>query len=130
MRQWIDDQNPAMQDFRRLDVWRVAHELTLETYRATAGMPSAERYGLTAQMRSAVVSIESNIAEGCGRGSKRDLARFLHFAAGPANELDCQIQIALDLGYFTPDSADALSNKRRRVKQMLTSLLSRVRSTG
>jgi four helix bundle protein len=118
-----------MQDFRRLDVWRLAHELTLETFRATGGLPPTERYGLSAQMRSAAVSIESNIAEGCGRGSNRDLARFLHIAAGSANELDCQIQIALDLGYLAKENADDLSAKRRRVKQMLTSLLSRVRST-
>ena len=118
-----------MQDFRRLEVWRVAHELTLDVYRGTRGFPTAERYGLTALMRSAAVSVESNIAEGCGRGSNADLARFLHIAAGSANELECQIQIAHDLGYINPEAALELSGKRRRVKQMLTSLLSRIRAT-
>lgn len=117
-----------MQDFRRLEVWQVAHELTLDVYRVTRALPAAERYGLTAQMRASVVSIESNIAEGCGRGSNPDLARFLHFAAGSANELDCQIQIAHDLDYIDGDAALNLSAKRRRVKQMLASLLTRVKS--
>lgn len=61
--------------------------------------------------------------------SNRDLARFLHFAAGSANELDCQIEVAIDLGYLSKETADGLSVKRRRVKQMLTSLLSHIRTT-
>jgi four helix bundle protein len=81
-----------------------------------------------AQMRSAAVSIESNIAEGCGRGSSPDFARFLHTAAGSANELECQIQITHELGYIGSDVALGLSAKRRRVKQMLASLLSRIKA--
>jgi four helix bundle protein len=118
----------SVQDFSRLRVWQRAHELTLDVYRETTSMPQAERYGLTAQMRSAAVSIESNIAEGCGRSSRRDFARFLHHSTGSANELECQIRIAKDLGFVGADAAELLSDKRREVKQMLSALLARIRA--
>jgi four helix bundle protein len=117
-----------MQDFQNLIVWQRAHELTLAVYRATATLPPSERYGLTAQMRSAAVSVESNIAEGCGRGSDPDFARFLHNATGSANELECQILVARDLGYWNADTARGLSGKRREVKRMLAALIATVKS--
>jgi four helix bundle protein len=114
-----------MQDFRKLTVWQRAHALTLDVYRATDALPAAERYGLMSQMRSAAVSIASNIAEGCGRSSDADFARFLHNAVGSANELECQIIIARDLGYLTPDVAERLSGLRSEVKRMLVALITK-----
>ena len=72
------------------------------------------------------MSIESNIAEGCGRSSDADFARFLHNAAGSANELECQITIARDLGYLGPDGAGGLSRQRSEVKKMLVALIARM----
>ena len=66
-----------MKDFRRLNVWNKAHGLALAIYKATQGFPVEERYGLTGQLRRAVVSVPTNVAEGCGRNSDGDLARFL-----------------------------------------------------
>jgi four helix bundle protein len=66
-----------MNDFRNLKVWEKAHVLALEIYRATAAFPSAERFGLTAQMRRAAVSVPANIAEGCGRRTRKEEAQFL-----------------------------------------------------
>jgi four helix bundle protein len=117
-----------MQRFGRLIVWQRAHELTLDIYRETSRLPAIERYGLVAQMRSAAVSIESNSAEGCGRSTRRDLARFLHIASGSAYELECQLRIARDLGYLDIDITRRLSGKRREVKQMLVALISSVRA--
>ena len=117
-----------MQNFQNLLVWQRAHELTLDVYRATASLPSSERYGLAAQLRSAAVSIESNIAEGCGRGSDPDFARFLYHAAGSANEIECQILVARDLGFWSVEVAARLSAKRREVKQMLTALILTVKA--
>ena len=65
------------QDFRELHVWQRAYALALTIYRATSGFPQSERRGLAGQMRRAAVSIGANIAEGCGRGTPADLARFL-----------------------------------------------------
>jgi len=77
-----------MQDFKKLEVWRKAHELTLDVYRATESFPRTEVYGLTTQLRRSCSSIPANIAEGCGRGTNGDLGRFLRIAAGSASELE------------------------------------------
>jgi four helix bundle protein len=69
-----------MQDFRKLEVWQLSHKLTVEIYRCTRQLPQDERFGLTSQIRRAAVSIEANIAEGCGRRGKMDFARFLQQA--------------------------------------------------
>lgn len=66
-----------MQNFRNLKVWAKAHELTLAAYKATQAFPKVEQYGLTAQIRRSASSVCANIAEGCGRGSRIDFARFL-----------------------------------------------------
>ena len=66
-----------MRDFRKLKVWKKAHELVLDTYGVTAGFPREELYGITAQLRRACVSIPANIAEGCGREGEAELRRFL-----------------------------------------------------
>ena len=76
-----------MQNYKNLDVWKSAHLLTLNTYKATGTLPKDELYGLTSQIRRASVSIPSNIAEGCGRGGKTELGQFLKIALGSANEL-------------------------------------------
>lgn len=90
-----------MQDFKKLKVWQKAHQLTLAIYETTHAFPRTEQYSLTAQMRRCVVSIPSNIAEGTGRGSKADFARFLQIALGSASELEYQILLARDLGYMS-----------------------------
>jgi len=77
-----------MQNFRELRVWQTAHELTLTAYQVTRGFPQAELYGLTSQIRRSAASICANIAEGCGRGSRRDFARLLQIARGSASELE------------------------------------------
>ena len=86
-----------MQDFRKLEVWRLSHALTLNMYRCTKRLPDDERFGLISQIRRAAVSIEANIAEGCGRNTRMDFARFLQQAMGSATELECHLLICRDL---------------------------------
>jgi four helix bundle protein len=78
-----------MRDFRELKMWQKTHTLTLTVYRVTACFPNDERFGLSSQMRRAAVSIEANIAEGCGRAGHADFARFLEIGMGSASELEC-----------------------------------------
>ena len=75
-----------MKDFRELQVWHKAHKLALEVYKASGAFPKEEIYALTSQIRRAVVSIATNIAEGCGRGSNKELKQFLQISMGSSSE--------------------------------------------
>jgi len=86
--------------------------LALAVYRQTAGFPKEELYGLTSQIRRAAVSIPSNIAEGAGRNSSRELLQFLGVTCGSLAELDTQLQLAVQLGYLNP-GADVLERTSR-----------------
>ena len=85
-------------NYERLTCWAQARALVSEIYRVSREFPGEERYGLTAQLRRSAISIPSNIAEGCGRGSNRALSAFLDIAIGSSNELETQLYLALDLG--------------------------------
>src|SRR5437762_12191827 len=87
-----------MQDFRKLRVWAAAHQVTLAAYRVTRRFPRDELYGLTSQIRRSAASVCANIAEGCGRSSRRDFARVLHVARGSASERECPGMLAVDVG--------------------------------
>ena len=112
-----------MQGFRNLNVWRKAHELTLEVYKVTARFPREERYALTSQIKRAASSIGANIAEGCARGSDADFTRFLFIAMGSANELENHLELARDLGFLCQTDYGDLQNRLVEVKRMLTGLI-------
>jgi len=115
-----------MKDFRTLHVWQKAHRATLSIYRATKAFPRREQYGLTSQIRRAAFSIPSNIAEGCGRGSDADFARFLQIALGSASELEYQILLARDLELLDEPRYERLSDQVVEIKRMTTGLLKRL----
>ena len=115
-----------MQDYRKLDVWRRAHTLALSVYRLTNDFPKQEQYGLTSQIRRAVVSISANIAEGCGRDSNADFARFLAMSLGSASELECELLLARDLQFVSEENHSAVAHEVTGVKRMLSSLRKRV----
>ena len=116
-----------MKDFRKLQVWHKAHALVLAIYRETAAFPRDERFGLTSQIRRAAVSIPGNIAEGCGRNTDHDFARFLDYALGSASEVEYHLLLALDLDFLDPDTHLALDGQTTEVKRMLSSLISTLR---
>ncbi len=91
-------------DYKDLEVWQRAIGLCQEIYRLTEAFPERERYGLSAQMRRAAVSIPSNIAEGYGRGSRQDYTRFVKMSRGSAAELETQLVLADKLQLGTPES--------------------------
>ena len=103
-----------MQSCRQLDVWRKAHQLVLEVYRETADFPRDELYGLTSQLRRSCVSVPSNIAEGCGRSTSADFARFLDIASGSGSDADYQLLLARDLNYLDNTTHEFLEERSKK----------------
>lgn len=118
-----------MPDFKNLQVWRKSHVMTLEVYRVTESFPRSEQFGLTSQIRRASASISANVAEGCARGSDRDMARFLRMALGSASELEYHFILARDLRLMPIGVYQELEAKRREVAAMLQGLTRRVAHT-
>ncbi len=116
-----------MRDFKTLQVWEKAHQLTLGVYGATVTFPKEEIYGLTSQMRRAAVSIPANIAEGCGRSGDPELAHFLQISMGSASELEYYFHLAHDLGYIDRSLCSNLEGDLIEVKRMLNSFLRKLR---
>ncbi len=115
-----------MKDFRDLQVWQKAHQLTLDVYQATNKFPREEVYGLTSQIRRASASIAANIAEGCGRKGDAELARFLHYALGSASELDYHLLLAHDLHFLDEKAYQKVSASVVEVKKMLSTFITKL----
>ncbi len=117
-----------MRDFRKLNVWKKAHELTLEIYQLTRKFPKEELYGITNQIRRAAVSIPNNIAEGCGRDSEKELQRFSTIAMGSASEVEYLLLLSYDLKYLLKTEYQILNEKIIEVKKMLSRFIISLRS--
>lgn len=115
-----------MKDFRDLEVWQGAHQLTLAVYQATRSFPREEMYGLTSQIRRCSASIAANIAEGCGRRGNAEFHRFLQISSGSASELDYHLLLARDLTFLNRDAYEQLSGDLGRLRRKLTTLLLKV----
>ena len=111
-----------MQPTTNLRVAGQATKLAVAVYRMTSGFPTEERFGLTAQMRRAAVSVGSNIAEGCGRRGNRELLQFLYVASGSACELAFQLQLACALGFGEETTVDATRTELLSLQRMLNRL--------
>lgn len=117
-----------MKDFRQLKIWERSHQLVLAIYKATKAFPKEELYGLTSQIRRSSMSVPTNIAEGCGRNTDADFARFLQIAMGSASETEYQLILAHDLGFLPNDSYEKLHADVEEIKRMLVSFLKTVRT--
>ncbi len=113
--------------FERLVVAERAHELTLAVFRETNAWP--ERV-LVIQLRRAVLSVPSNIAEGAARESRAEFARFVAIALSSAAEAHYQLRLARDLGHLPPPRHTALSDELEQIKRMLGALLRTLRRAG
>ena len=115
-----------MQRFTELKVWRRGHALVLKVYRLTAAFPQVERYGLTSQLRRAVLSVPTNIAEGSKRVSNQDYARFLNMAEASLAETEYLLLVGRDLEYATPASVNTLFSEIAELASMLHGLRKKV----
>ncbi len=111
-----------MKNFKNMKVWGKAHMLTLETYMITKEFPKDEIYGLVSQMRRSASSIATNIAEGCGRYTDADYARFIVYSMGSANELEYQFILSQDLKYINQKQYNVLDIQINEIKKMLVGL--------
>ena len=109
-----------MRNYRNLQAWQVSFELARLVYELTESFPKHEIFGLTAQMRRAAVSIPSNLAEGAGRGGKKDFAHFVTMARASLNELETQLLLAQALGYW--EMTDAMQQRNERLFALLNGL--------
>ena len=108
--------------FERLVAYQEAVGLVMDCYEAIKQFPQEERFALCDQIRRAAVSVPSNIAEGNGRSTSKDRARFLEIAYGSLMELCCQFEIAMRLGYINQDCYQALKARILHVVKLMSGL--------
>lgn len=118
----------SVKSYKDLVVWQEARRLVKMIYQLTDTFPTKEQYALTQQIRRAVVSIPSNIAEGHSRHSKKDYINFLSIAIGSLAELDTQIILSCDLGYVTEKNATPVFSAIHGLQRMLHSLRTKLKS--
>jgi len=106
-------------DYRKLEVWQMAHALTLEIYQASSHYPRHEMYGITAQLRRAAASIAANIAEGCGRNTDAELNRSVRIALGSAAEVDYFLLLSRDLRMLAEEDYQRMRVLAERIRSML-----------
>lgn len=115
--------------YKELVVWQKSYQLSLLIYKLTSKFPKNEIYSLVSQMRRAVISIPSNIAEGYCRYSKKEYAQFLQIAFGSGAELETQLIIAKDLRYLSSNEHGQANELLIEVLKMLNSLVRKIRSS-
>jgi len=109
--------------FRDLKCWQKAFDLSLSIYKASRTFPKDESFGLTSQLRRAAVSVVSNIAEGKGRASEKDLLRFLATARGSLFELETQVALAQRLGYIGQNETTRLLAEASETGKLINGLI-------
>lgn len=112
-----------MNNFRKLKTWQKSTDLATDIYEVTQAFPKEEIYGIVSQMRRAVVSISSNIAEGAGRQSDNEFKYFLNIAKGSSYELETQLIISKNLGYLEVSLCKKLIEKLTEIEKMIYALV-------
>ena len=119
-----------MRNYRDLQVWEKAHRLALAIYRGTQDFPKEERFGLTSQVRRSAASIAANLAEGCGRRSDGELARYIQISMGSGAELSYHLLLARDLGFLKNPEYSSLNSDLGEIMRMLSAISQKVRNAS
>jgi len=109
--------------YKDLDVWKQTRMLVKTVYQLSKNFPKDEQYGLTSQLRRAVVSIPSNIAEGCGRNHFKDSIQFFFIARASLYELETQLILSSDLAYISEEQLSAILEQVTRCKKLLNGFI-------
>jgi four helix bundle protein len=112
-----------IKSFEDLEAWQIAHKLALEVYKVTKIFPKDELYGIISQLRRAVLSITSNIAEGFSRYHYNDKIRFYYNARGSVSEVKNCLILSKDLDYIIKEEYQKLSNEIERVLKVINGLI-------
>ncbi|GAC1308348.1 MAG: four helix bundle protein [Mucilaginibacter sp.] len=111
-----------MHNFKELKVWKAGIEVSKMIFQLTRSFPTEEKYGLISQMIRSAISIPSNIAEGCGRKSDKELYQFLNIALGSSFELETQLIIANEFNYVNQQLFDTTYTLITEIQKMITGL--------
>jgi len=111
-----------VQRFSNLKVWQRAQELAVRVYKSTQQFPDDEKFGMTSQMRRAVVSVSTNLAEGSKRAGRRDFARFINTSEGSLAELESLCLLSERLSYLPESERDSLVAEMNEIARMLNGL--------
>lgn len=114
--------NDSKYSYKNLEAYKESKTLVKQVYALLKKFPREEQYALCDQLRRAVISVPSNIAEGSGRTSAKNQAHFLEMAFGSLMEVDCQMDIAQDLGYVSSDELEVVSKQVRQVAALLSGM--------
>ena len=115
-------------DLKDLVAWQVAMDFATAVYQATRRFPNEERFGLRMQVRRAAVSVAANVAEGHGRSSRREYARFVLIARGSLKEAETHLLLCERLGFLTAKTTQDLVAMTVRINRLLTGLRRRLQS--
>ena len=116
-------------NFKELKIWKMAMSLTKEIYLVTKSFPKEEIYGLTNQIRRSAVSVPSNIAEGCGRNTDKQLAHFLNISMGSLCELETQIIISTELEYLDQERSIEILKNIDEIERMTNGFRSKIETS-
>jgi len=119
-----------IRQFEDIEAWKKGRELAKGIYIVTAKGEFARDYGLKDQIRRAVVSVISNIAEGFSRQTDQEFIQFLHIAKGSTSEVQSQLYIALDLGYISQEEFSKLYNQADEVARLVTGFIKYLKGDG
>ena len=118
----------SIKTYQELFAWQKGMDLAEATYRITRDFPSEERFGLTAQLRRAAVSVPSNIAEGHDRGSRAEYIRYLYIARGSFAEAETQIVLSNRLGFLTSEAGARWQTASSKVGRLLNGLVASLKA--
>ncbi|MFM2307278.1 MAG: hypothetical protein RLZZ367_1947 [Bacteroidota bacterium] len=107
-----------MHNYRELKIWQRSINVTVDVYKVTSVFPVDERYGLTSQVRRAVVSVASNIAEGAGRNTNGEFIHFLGISIGSSFEVVTQLIIAKELQLVSEESIEPILRELDELQKM------------
>ena len=112
-----------MNNFKELNIWKDAMQMAKDIFVLTKQFPADEKFGLISQINRSVVSIPSNIAEGCGRSSKKEFRHFLAVALGSSYELETQLILAQSFGYINEEKLKELQTEINKNQKMTAKLM-------